>query len=171
LQKFLVLQVSLRIEESLKMKILVARIPEEGSHYEGSEPEEIMGVEDDSFVRVTGNVQYDLYAQCVSEELVVRGKLWVGMDLRCTRCTEFFSTTVTVSDFLRAYSASKDVDSVDITEDMREELLLHIPGFPVCGEGCKGLCAQCGADLNKGSCGCGTGERPSPWTALDSLNL
>jgi len=153
------------------MKILVARIPEEGSHYEGSDPGEIMGIVGDPFLRVADDVRYDLYAQCVSEELVVRGTLSVELDLKCTRCAEFFSTTVTVSDFLRAYSASKDVDSVDIAADMREELLLHIPGFPVCGEGCKGLCAQCGADLNKGSCSCGSGERPNPWTALDSLDL
>ena len=153
------------------MKILVARIPAEGFQYEGTDPGAILEIADDPFVRVEGDVRYDLFAQRVSEELVVRGTLSVGLGLRCTRCTVFFSTTVRVSDFLRAYSASKDVDSVDITADMREELLLHIPGFPVCGEGCKGLCAQCGADLNKGSCGCGTGERPSPWTALDSLDL
>ena len=153
------------------MKILVARIPAEGSHCEGTDPGEIMEIADDPFVRVAGDVRYDLYAQRVSEELVVRGTLSVDLDLRCTRCTEFFSTTVAVSGFLRAYSASKDVDSVDIAADMREDLLLHIPAFPVCDEGCRGLCAQCGADLNKGSCGCGTGERPNPWAALDSLDL
>ena len=153
------------------MKILVARIPQEGSHYKGSDPGEILEITDDPFIRVEGDVCYDLFAQCVSEELVVRGSLSVELGLRCTRCTVFFSTTVSVSDFLRAYSASKDIDSVDITADMREDLLLHIPGFPVCSEGCKGLCAQCGADLNKDPCSCGTGERPNPWMALDNLDL
>lgn len=153
------------------MKILVARIPVEGSHYEGTDPGSILEIADDPFVQVAGDVRYDLYAQRVSEELVVRGTLSTDLNLRCARCAEFFSTTVAVSGFLRAYSASEDVDSVDIAADMREELLLHVPAFPVCDEGCRGLCAQCGADLNKGSCDCATGERPNPWAALDSLDL
>ena len=153
------------------MKIWVARIPEDGSHYDGEEPGSMMELGDDPFVKVVGDVRYALYAQHVSDELVVRGTLSVDVDLKCTRCTEFFSTTVTDSDFLRAYPASKEIDSVDITEDMREDVLLNIPDFPVCSEECKGLCAQCGADLNKGSCSCDNGERPNPWSALDNLDL
>lgn len=153
------------------MKILVARIPEEGSNYEGDDPGSIMQVENDAFIRNPGDVHYELYAQRVSDELIVRGKVDVGLELRCARCSEFFSTTVGVSDFLRAYPAPEGTDSVDITEDLREDILLHMPGFPLCGEGCKGVCPQCGADLNKGSCECKTGEGPNPWSALDGLNL
>jgi len=153
------------------MKIWVARIPDEGSHYEGDEPGEILELENDPFYSVEGDVHYVLEAQVVSEELVVRGVLSVEMNLKCTRCSEFFSTTVTDSDFLRAYPASKEIDSVDITNDLREELLLHVLGFPVCSEECKGLCAQCGANLNAGSCRCVNKDRPSPWSALNDLNL
>ena len=153
------------------MKILVARIPEEGSHYDGDDPGSIMELEGDSFIRDCRGVEYHLYAQHVSEELVVRGELDADLDLSCARCSEFFSTTVTVSDFLRAYPAPEGIDSVDITEDMREEILLHVPAFPVCSEACKGVCAQCGADLNKGPCQCEAEEKPNPWSALDDLSL
>jgi uncharacterized protein len=153
------------------MKIMVARIPEEGTTFEGSDPGTIMDLEGDPFVRVEGDVQYALYVQRVSHELIVRGALSVPLGLQCTRCAEFFSTTVADSDFLRAYPASEETDSVDITPDMREDLLLIIPTFPVCSEGCKGLCDQCGADLNAGSCGCGSTDGPGPWAALDDLDL
>ncbi|MCK4563518.1 MAG: DUF177 domain-containing protein [Verrucomicrobia bacterium] len=153
------------------MKIMIARIPEEGSHFEGDDPGTIMELENDPFCTVEGDVHYALDAQHVSDELVVRGSLSVSLGLKCTRCSDFFSTTVADSGFLRAYPASEDTDSVDITEDMREELLLHVPGFPVCSEECKGLCAQCGANLNRGSCSCTAGDRPNPWSALDSLDL
>jgi len=153
------------------MKIMVARIPVEGSHLDGADPGSIMELDGDVFVEVEGDVRYGLHAQRVSEELVVRGTLSVGLGLACARCSEKFSTTIADSDFLRAYPVSKDTDSVDITVDMREELLLRIPDFPVCSDGCKGLCAQCGANLNKGSCDCGAGERPNPWSALDKLDL
>jgi len=153
------------------MKILVARIPEEGSHYTGDDPGSILQVENDTFIHGCGDVHYALYAQCVSDELIVRGSLDVDVDLQCARCSEFFSTTVGVSDFLRAYPAPEGTDAVDITEDLREDILLHVPGFPVCSEGCKGVCPQCGIDLNKGSCTCKADEGPNPWTALDGLNL
>ena len=153
------------------MKIMVARIPDEGSQCEGADPNSIMELDGDPFVEVAGDVRYELHTQCVSDELVVRGTLSVDLGLRCARCSEKFSTTVSDSGFLRAYPVSKDTDSVDITADMREDLLLHIPDFPVCSEGCKGLCAQCGANLNKGSCSCEAGERPNPWSALDHLDL
>ncbi|QBG46511.1 DUF177 domain-containing protein [Verrucomicrobia bacterium S94] len=153
------------------MKILVARIPEEGSNYEGDEPGAILHAEEEQFLRNPGDVHYKLYAQRVSEELVIRGELNVDVELQCARCAEFFSTRVGVSDFLRACPAPEGTDSVDITEDLREEILLHVPGFPVCSEACKGVCAQCGTDLNKSSCACEKDEGPSAWSALDELNL
>ena len=153
------------------MKILVERIPEEGSHFDGRAPAALLALEDEAFIQVEDDVAYTFYVQQVSEELIVRGMLSVPLALQCTRCAEFFSTTVTDSDFLRAYPVSRETDSVDITPDMREDLLLHIPPFPICGEECKGLCAQCGADLNKNSCDCESGDQPSPWSALDGLEL
>ncbi len=153
------------------MEVLVARIPEEGSQFVGSDPGSILGLENEPFIKEAGDVRFELYAQHVSDELVVSGTLSACFDLKCTRCSEFFSTTVTDSDFLRAYPASMDTDSVDITLDMREDLLLHMPRFPVCGGECKGLCAQCGVNLNEGSCGCKVKERPNQWSALDNLDL
>jgi len=153
------------------MKILVARIPEEGSHYEGNDPGSIMGVERDPLIKEFGDVDYKLYAQRVSGDLVVRGTLSTLVEMRCARCSEFFSTTVAVSDFLRAYPAPDGTDSVDITEDMREEILLHVPGFAVCSEECKGRCSQCGANLNDGPCECKKDNGPNPFSALDGLSL
>jgi uncharacterized protein len=153
------------------MKILLARIPEEGSHYEGSDPGAIMQIEADPQIEEFGEVEYVLYAQRVSGELVVRGSLTSEVQMRCARCSEFFSTTVTVSDFLRAYPAPEGTDSVEITEDLREEILLHVPGFAVCSAECRGMCPSCGADLNKGSCECRRSEGPDTWSVLDGLNL
>ncbi|MEI6891102.1 MAG: DUF177 domain-containing protein [Pontiella sp.] len=153
------------------MKIMVERIPEEGSRYTGDEAGSIIEAEQEQFIRNPKDIHYELYAQRVSDELVVRGVLDVDLDLQCARCSEFFSTTVSVSDFLRAYPALKGTDSVDLTDDFREEILLHIPGFTVCSDSCKGACPQCGIDLNKGSCTCGAEDGPDAWSALESLNL
>lgn len=58
---------------------------------------------------------------------------------------------------------------VDLTESLRECLLLSYPPVNVCREDCQGLCAQCGIDLNKGSCKCAEEEVDPRWAGLDAL--
>jgi uncharacterized protein len=43
---------------------------------------------------------------------------------------------------------------VDISGLSREALVLALPERVLCSEECKGLCVQCGTDLNLGECGC-----------------
>jgi len=47
-----------------------------------------------------------------------------------------------------------DGERVDLEPLFREELVLAIPYAPLCKDDCKGLCSQCGTDLNSGTCAC-----------------
>ena len=47
-----------------------------------------------------------------------------------------------------------DGESLDISEDVRRELVLEIPTWSLCSETCKGLCPECGTDLNTTECSC-----------------
>ena len=47
-----------------------------------------------------------------------------------------------------------DGETVDLEPLLREQFVLAVPFAPLCREDCKGLCAQCGTDLNTGSCRC-----------------
>ena len=105
-------------------------------------------------------------------ELVVRGLLKVPLSARCRRCADFFSTTLRDSSFLRAYPVPEGTETVDLTDDIREDILVNLPVFPLCSPGCKGLCPQCGKNWNAGPCSC----QPAPggagsWSALDGLKL
>jgi uncharacterized protein len=37
---------------------------------------------------------------------------------------------------------------------MREQFYLALPMKPLCQEGCRGLCPQCGTNLNQSECAC-----------------
>jgi uncharacterized protein len=50
-----------------------------------------------------------------------------------------------------------DGDRVDLEPLLREQFVLAVPFAPLCAESCKGLCSQCGIDLNSGTCAC---EKP-----------
>ncbi len=47
---------------------------------------------------------------------------------------------------------------IDLGPSVWEELVLSVPVKLVCSPECQGLCAQCGANLNQGSCSCGAAE-------------
>lgn len=47
-----------------------------------------------------------------------------------------------------------DGETVDLEPLLREQLVLSVPFAPLCRESCKGLCPQCGADLNQETCAC-----------------
>ena len=50
-----------------------------------------------------------------------------------------------------------DGEKIDLEPLFREQFVLAIPFAPLCREDCKGLCPQCGTDLNSGTCTC---EKP-----------
>ncbi len=45
-------------------------------------------------------------------------------------------------------------DSIDVSAIVQEQILLTLPSLPLCKEECKGLCAQCGVNLNQETCEC-----------------
>jgi uncharacterized protein len=63
------------------------------------------------------------------------------------------------------YPVPRRAAVVDLSEAVREELLLAAPQFVECREDCRGLCPRCGADLNAGPCGCAP-EMDPRWEAL-----
>lgn len=153
------------------MIIRIDQLPEQGLHFEGTEPPEVLMLEQSAEFHPAGPLSYHLYVQLVDEMLIVRGNLSAEMKGCCARCTQIFSTTVSDSGFLRDYSDLQGAEEVDITEDLREAIVLNLPRFPLCDEACKGLCSLCGKDLNEGPCGCSEGKKGGAWDALDKLNL
>ena len=54
-----------------------------------------------------------------------------------------------------------DGETLDISEDVRRALVLEIPTWSLCSEACRGLCPECGADLNATECSCEMTDEPS----------
>jgi len=57
-------------------------------------------------------------------------------------------------------------DEIEIDPLILEQLILRIPVRTLCNEACKGLCPECGTDLNETQCRC---ERPSGHPGFGSL--
>ena len=58
---------------------------------------------------------------------------------------------------------------VDISEPVRQTAILSLSMKPLCSEDCRGLCSQCGANLNEGDCGCVKESIDPRWEDLKGL--
>ena len=60
---------------------------------------------------------------------------------------------------------------IDLDPILREQVLLALPGYPVCQDGCKGLCTVCGTNLNERECGCDRKVPDPRWAGLAKVKL
>jgi uncharacterized protein len=66
-----------------------------------------------------------------------------------------------------SYVLAANATAIELAPAIREELILAIPAYVVCREDCRGLCPQCGRDLNTGPCGCA--PPTASWRPLAAL--
>lgn len=131
------------------MKIHVNRVPEEGLREHATYNPAALDMERDD-VHLPQPFEVDTFLTKAERELVVQADIRCPLHLVCARClAEFDSAVVTKALFSYAVHPT---DVVDITDDVRQEIMLAYPMFPVCRPDCKGLCSACGQNLNVGSC-------------------
>jgi DUF177 domain-containing protein len=124
----------------------------------------------------------------VIKDIRLRGRLAAGFELQCARCLEPVKQEVK-RDFELLYrplgtDAGRDELSVTdaeaeigyyqgeglLLEDvLREQVLLALPLKVVCRENCRGLCPQCGKNLNQEQCSCSTELEDPRWAALKEV--
>ena len=97
--------------------------------------------------------------------LLVQGTVESQLALECVRCLKPFVLPITLEleETFRlpgarqrpdvSYAVSDD-GWLDLAPLLREQGWVAIPMKPLCRPDCKGLCPQCGADLNVESCTC-----------------
>ncbi|HVM08181.1 MAG TPA: DUF177 domain-containing protein [Acidimicrobiales bacterium] len=97
---------------------------------------------------------------------------WTGQCRRCLQPARGVLTAdvheVFEADFVEGESYPLAHEQIDLEPLAREAVVLELPPAPLCKEDCRGLCAQCGTDLNEGSCSCEAPVDPR-WAALDEL--
>ncbi|MBN1675288.1 MAG: DUF177 domain-containing protein [Kiritimatiellae bacterium] len=139
--------------------------------WEGHEDGAVLGLAEEKGLRVNGAVMYRFTAELAGNDLIVRGRVSAEFVLQCSRCIAFFTLGVEDDDMLQCYAVRAGEEFVDLTDDVREAIILALPSHPVCMPDCKGLCPRCGQDLNKRSCGCSRTPGNGRWNALDGVEL
>lgn len=140
-------------------------------------PKELDLTEED--LQLVGNIEVKGTISNGGDILLLHAELDGQVQRQCGRCLkEFVAPTHAVVDE-RYYPASAEnlsddaltyqFDVVDITEALREGLLLAEPLQVLCKADCKGICPKCGADKNVKDCDCDTRTIDPRLSALEAL--
>jgi len=126
--------------------------------------------------------------QQIGDEYFCQAYLTVPVEEECCRCLTLFDEELS-SDFnfsikigkgesvLSSESDNSDVivlrkgeHIVELDDVIREALVLALPSKPLCNEDCRGLCPNCGVNLNEESCKCKGVEIDDRWEDLKNLS-
>ena len=113
------------------------------------------------------------------ERVGIRAEVNATVHSRCCRCLEPVSLELPAQmdvQFAR-HTDPEDPDlysfegsKADLTDAVRDALLLELPYRFLCSEDCKGLCPNCGVNLNLGTCTCQEGAKvTNPFSALKAI--
>ena len=134
-------------------------------------PEDV-GDEHDAY-RIVAPVNLTFEIHKDKDKFRLVGTVVTELELACSRCLEPFRLPVAAPFDLRYLPASEvssdgerevddedletsyyENDAIDLNGLLREQFYLALPMKPLCRDDCRGLCAQCGTNLNTGTCDC-----------------
>lgn len=133
------------------MKIHIRQIRIEGTELEESLSPEWIGLTRKDSIRFTEPVAFKAQITRVDDEMFVQITANSRYESFCYRCVSDIKDDWT-TDFTLTFDIDKYVEFIDISEDVRQEMILNLPTRILCRDNCKGLCIDCGVNLNKKKC-------------------
>lgn len=175
-------------------RVRVEDIPEKGLDLHFSDPKEewnryfheIPECEFSFNEAVEATVKLRVYTKAVQ----IQGWVKTVLDLRCCRCLDHFPFPLTSQIDMTLFPETDVVqeeeielekedletglfsgEEIDLSGLIREQILLNVPYKALCHDECKGLCSQCGTNLNENDCRCNRKGGDSAFDVLKDLKL
>ena len=159
---------------SVTMQLDLSRIRQNQCQFEWLlKPSDVLQADSSYHIVRPVDLEVELYKDKKKFRLI--GHVLTELEISCSRCLELYRMPVDV-DFDHHYlPAEEDLEVaeaeveeeeleisyykeelIDINTLLHEQFCLALPMKPLCIDNCRGLCANCGTNLNTGSCSCGT---------------
>jgi uncharacterized protein len=154
------------------MRLDLGRIRTPHTVFDRVYPVEGFGGADEAY-RVVEPVRLHLDIHKDGPRFRLDGRVQTMLELSCGRCLEPFLWPIDAAFDLNYHPQSDNTgegevevgpedlsaafyenDEIDLGQLMREQFYLSLPMKPLCTPECKGLCAVCGTNLNRGACTC-----------------
>lgn len=169
-----------------KMKIILSRLDDGTTELQHNHTANSLGIVDKNDFSINFTQQIEIYVRIdkYSTQYILNIQFKTIASLTCDCCLCEFNKELTDNiklvyamgqlasddDAQNGYRIiTTETKEIDITDDIKDSLLLLIPMKIICTERCKGLCQNCGIDLNHQICNC-SGEQIDPrWEVLKNL--
>ncbi|HOW42592.1 MAG TPA: DUF177 domain-containing protein [Candidatus Omnitrophota bacterium] len=138
------------------MKINIDQVRPEGLHLE----EDISAAQldvDTQEAKLAGVLRVSADVTRVDEVVRVALRLQGALTFLCCRCLEEYQVAIDRT-LEHNFPVERSQHTLDITQDIRDDLILEYPFKPLCKTDCKGICPRCGNNRNRGECRCSTKE-------------
>lgn len=144
------------------------------------------GSEESEVASVDSDIEFHIDLLRTAGEVSVRGKIGFLAVARCSRCLSDVNvrTDLEIKLLLSPSEAEGKMESggdmdyetyrgrkIDLNDYMREQVNLSLPYKVICAEDCKGLCSECGQNLNEQQCGCETRQQDSRFAVLKDIKI
>lgn len=143
---------------------------------EGKSAEKSIAYEPDSFsymgnkYRIREKSPVDMmFSNIGNGRILMKGSMRLVLEIPCDRCLQTVEEPLQLVFEQELFSpeAAEQMQEQDQQEFMfgyelnveafvNNEILINMPAKVLCKPDCKGICRQCGQDLNMGTCGCDT---------------
>jgi uncharacterized metal-binding protein YceD (DUF177 family) len=151
------------------MKVHLMQIPPEGKHYEGEDPSSVLELNDPD-AKPVSPVRYSLDVGLSDGGIFATGEVGVDLQLRCVNCLETFQRELSVPDFACQEELS-GAETVDLTEPIREDILLALPAHPHCDWNGERVCPGPYQTATSSELEEDPAEARDVWGALDQIKF
>ena len=151
----------------------IDEIPEEGLDFEILKEKSHFQI-DLKDCSLTKDVDLKGTLRKIEKDVYFNGKVNAGLLVQCSRCLELFEietdSLVSARFVPKSHADGQDAEielhvddidtepyegnRIDLTQTVRDQILLSLPAVCVCKESCEGLCPECGVNRNLVPCDC-----------------
>jgi uncharacterized metal-binding protein YceD (DUF177 family) len=121
------------------MKVHVNQIPDEGKFFEGEESSAVLDLNDATRAKAIAPITYALQVGISDDGLWAHGEVGTRVECECVRCLIHFQRPLAVPDFA-VQEPLEGRETVDLTDHIREDILLALPAHPTCDWDGKTVC-------------------------------
>jgi uncharacterized protein len=139
------------------MKISLKSIPPSGQKVRETLPGDCLDIRDELLTEISP-ISCELETYLSGRTLIVTGALSASARFSCSRCLEEVAAPVSVPRFRTEIEVINPEGTIDLTDAVREDIILALPYKTLCSPDCRGLCPHCGHNLNHGPCSCAGGQ-------------
>jgi uncharacterized protein len=164
------------------MKIQISGLSEGSHNYQFREPVANVGLGEE----FSGEVEVEATLEKSGTQLYLKAGVCASGNFVCDRCAAPFRRKVTstyrifyvwdpreadIRDASDVQVIPAGLPVIDLSDDVRQTVLLAVPLKLLCSNACKGLCPRCGADLNKEACTCPPEAIDGRWETLRGFQV